>query len=242
MAVILHGVRVSPTLINCWTEMQDIQMLTTDLQDTGQSHRWNATLLSGFYQGYAAEQCTACTLFREAGKFCNPKAPYGTKWDQLTPLHTSQPAGAVRAPQQSSRQISVLAADHPLCASKTQAHQSRVGCPQNSTWARSEGASAAPAGVPGTDSPLWEAMPAAKGLPTRAPWLCCHRVIGYFPTRSASSPGQQDRDAAETSSFQRITPRSGEVCNFWQSQDGLCKGKKNFSAPSPTLQPHKAQP
>lgn len=96
-------------------------------------------------------------------------------------------------------------------------------------------------GVLGTDT-VWEAMPAAKELPTRAPWLCCSNVIWYFPTWSASSPGQQDRDAAETSSFQRITPGSGEVCNFWQSPDGLCKGKRNLSAPSPTLQPRKAQP
>lgn len=87
-------------------------------------------------------------------------------------------------------------------------------------------------GVPGTDS-VWEAMPAAKGLPTRAPWLCCNTVIWYFPTWSASSPGQQDRDAAETSFFQRITPGSGEVCNFWQSLDGLRKGKRNLSAPLP---------
>lgn len=87
-------------------------------------------------------------------------------------------------------------------------------------------------GVPGTDS-VWEAMPAAKGLPTRAPWLCRNRVIWYFPTWSASSPGQQDRDAAETSFFQRITPGSGEVCDFWQSLDGLHKGKRNLSAPLP---------
>lgn len=124
--------------------------------------------------------------------------------------------------------------------------KAELGVPQNNTWVRSEDASAAPAGpaegCAGTDFPVWEAKPTAKRFPTRAPWLSCHRVIGYFPTWSASSPGQQDRNAAETSSFQRITPGSGEVCAFWQSQDGLCKGKRNFSAPSPTLQPRKAQP
>lgn len=59
------------------------------------------------------------------------------------------------------------------------------------------------------------------------------QLIWYFPTWSASYPGQQDRDAAETSFFQRITPGSGEVCNFWQSLDGLRKGKRNLSAPLP---------
>lgn len=122
-------------------------MLTTDLQDTGQSHTWNNTLLWGFYEGYAAEQCTAWMLSREAGKLCNPKAPSDPKWDQLTTLQTSQSAGAEHALQESSRQISALATDHPLCTRITQTHQSRAGWPQNSTWARSEDASgcAAPA-------------------------------------------------------------------------------------------------
>lgn len=132
--------------------------------------------------------------------------------------------------------------------STTQTHQSRAGCPQNSTWVSSEDAS----GTCCSCSPsrrVFQGQTACgkqclqqRGFQPQALWLCCNRVIWYFPTWSASSPGQQDRDAAETSSFQRIIPGSGEVCNFWQSQDGLRKGKKNFSAPSPTPQPRKAQP
>lgn len=95
----------------------------------------------------------------------------------------------------------------PLYQQDTITLKTRVECLQNSIAARSEAASecAAPAesnqkGLPGTDS-VWEAIPAAKGLQTRAPWLCCSRVIWYFPTWSASSPGQQERDVAETSFF-----------------------------------------
>lgn len=152
--------------------------------------------------------------FQGGREVLHPKAPYDTKWDELTTLQTSQSAGAACTRFQCLLQtILPVPTQHKLTKAGLGVPRTALGraqrMPVDMLLLQSQ-----QKGVPGTDSNA-----CSKGASNPKHFGCAARVIWYFPTWSASSPGQQDRDAAETSSFQRITPGSGEVCNFWQSQD-----------------------